>query len=415
MIERLQGLVAAVVDESRASRLIADADVDATTLEVEDVTDFADGGGALRADGTVLEYLSVDDDAATIELTEPLVDALTAETLIEVYPTAVDRYAHVRINDAFENEGDVVMARVPAGLYEKLPLGVRDSGVAEWVEIVGLDGDFEVRDLPARAPAMSTGTFGARLVVDFDTGRIELYDDAGTMTVLLDGATGDATFTGRVEGSTIVGSEIWFPSDDEAVGRTRIWDATGSGAGYFARYKGGETGYRAFFAVGDENAVMDVDEDRSASDSRRIQVAADTQGLDSEPAFIVFLRNDGDTDFEAASFRRVGDDVHLVGAVNLVGWQRSAQYQGNIDVNTVSVTADGTRSCSASVTFPFTYSAAPKLIIGGISGGSSARRVCFGGSLSTTGFTQNHSAPDAAETLTNGHAATNAWQTVALP
>lgn len=128
-----QGHVLSVAIERLGDDLDAAATTGATTLVVGDVADFDELGGSLWINGDVLLYSTVDDDAGTITLVDPLPVDADINDAVYVWDTrleqiVVEHVAMVEVDGDYE--GDAIEAVIAHHLINDLPTGIR-----------GLDGE----------------------------------------------------------------------------------------------------------------------------------------------------------------------------------------------------------------------------------------------------------------------------------
>lgn len=128
-----QGHVLSVSIERLGDDLDAAATTGATTLVVGDVADFDELGGSLWINGDVLLYSTVDDDAGTITLVDPLPVDADVNDAVYVWDTrleqiVVEHVAMVEVDGDYE--GDAIEAVIAHHLINDLPTGIR-----------GLDGE----------------------------------------------------------------------------------------------------------------------------------------------------------------------------------------------------------------------------------------------------------------------------------
>lgn len=156
LLVREHGRVLSVKDELRGSTLAQDELTGATTIHLDDVADFDDQGGTLTLDGVTYTWDAVDDDLQTVRLTSGLTGDVVQDTFAAVTPAVSDRWALVRVDDAFDtSEG--TYAFVPFGSYASLPVGQRDQEGEEWVTLVKDDNRWVVQDVRADASGFTGG------------------------------------------------------------------------------------------------------------------------------------------------------------------------------------------------------------------------------------------------------------------
>lgn len=132
VITSLEGQIADVISSNAGSSLTVDALLGDLTLFIDDASSFDENGGQLKLNdevGTVLNYDTCDKDLNTISLSAPLAIAQFEGAIIQVYPTATERWATVTI----PGYADPLIAVVPYSIAAQLPLGTRKVGAAETV------------------------------------------------------------------------------------------------------------------------------------------------------------------------------------------------------------------------------------------------------------------------------------------
>jgi hypothetical protein len=250
------GYVLDVSLESAGSSVTTDAIAGATTLYLDDATDFAEGGGSLKLQsGVTVEYNSADMDADTLTLSSPLPLDVPEDTHIAVYPVANFYQAQIEV----ESYDDPILVRVPHHYWAFLPLGQRadDSGeqVRLWYDgndwsIVDVGGLARVRLSNGVSTSLKTFRYtaegigpGGYLGVKFldpyagsiDTARLKL--NAGPVTsparfdiMINDASVGHITVAaGAATGSAIIGA-TFADGDKIRIDFTDPADATASTA-----------------------------------------------------------------------------------------------------------------------------------------------------------------------------------------
>jgi len=128
------------------------ATVELASLYVSDPTDFQPEGGELLVGGIEEKgYSIVDEATGRITLDSNLSGTFAEDDRVDTLPLALERFAHVQL----EEQDEVLIARVPHSLYDRMPVGARDENVddAELVEL-GRDpgGELVVDDVLNREP-----------------------------------------------------------------------------------------------------------------------------------------------------------------------------------------------------------------------------------------------------------------------
>lgn len=148
----VQGQILEVSITPAGDETTIDHDEGETTLQLGDVSDFAEDGGQLQIGETIYDYTGIDADALTVQLAAPgLVEDAPEETPVYVYPLADEKWAMVETN---EGDEEPVLARVPHYLYDLLIDGVRNEMDQESVLVGVNDGDWTVTDLVGTIPRM---------------------------------------------------------------------------------------------------------------------------------------------------------------------------------------------------------------------------------------------------------------------
>jgi hypothetical protein len=146
----LWGTIYAVNKRRGGSELSQDETAGSTLLHVQDTSEFDEEGGGLmlgrKSSSTAekLTYDQVNDIAGTIHLTSAIADDWSEGAAVSIFPLTQERYAHVHL---FDDESEVVMARVLHNLFHAVAPGIRDSDEYETV-VLAHDGDeYIVTDL----------------------------------------------------------------------------------------------------------------------------------------------------------------------------------------------------------------------------------------------------------------------------
>jgi hypothetical protein len=172
----LSGKLLNVDIDTMGDELTADAATGATTLQVDDAKDFDEDGGQLLLNGTVYTYLTVDDDAGTIALAEPLAADAQDGDDVQVWDAQYNDVSQVMTADvelhAADGGGDPIHAVVAEHLVKNLSEGPRGID-AETVLLRRDHDEWRIEDILGR-PESALGT--------------KFYEDAITVT-----ATGDQT------------------------------------------------------------------------------------------------------------------------------------------------------------------------------------------------------------------------------
>lgn len=152
------GRIETVWVERYGCHLIADAAVNDTVLPVSSTADLDEDGGQLQEveSGTILDYATIDPEADTVTLTDPLAAALSDGDTLRVYPLTDDLMAHVRLDDA-EDDEEPLTARVVHSLRTVIAEGVREDE-KESVLVEETGSEWVVRDVIGIVPVID-GTY----------------------------------------------------------------------------------------------------------------------------------------------------------------------------------------------------------------------------------------------------------------
>lgn len=158
--------VISVAERYFGSELSAAASATDGSIFVNDLTEF-DESGQLQIGSEVFDYTAVDEDTGEITLDGTLASSYDEEEGVYIYPLTVERIAYLSISD----EDEDIQARIPHSLYDKLPVGIRDTGETESVS-VDYDGDeLVVLDVLGKAPVVDAAYID---VTNLDTSGIEV-------------------------------------------------------------------------------------------------------------------------------------------------------------------------------------------------------------------------------------------------
>lgn len=153
------GRVLSVNEDLAGTTLAADAAGSATEILVNDTEGFDEDGGRLRVlsvNGNATFGYVPDDDAVSLRLDAALGFAVTAGEEVRLEPLSIERYALVGLEDAPDAP---ILARVPHGLIQRLPAGIRDESDREAVSLEEAGpGAWVVTDVIGRGSA-SPGYF----------------------------------------------------------------------------------------------------------------------------------------------------------------------------------------------------------------------------------------------------------------
>lgn len=151
-----RGRVRSVAEVYDGSSVTVAASIGASSVTVESTQDFDEAGGNFRTPvGTIVAYLSVDDDTGVITLSGTLAAGLDADDRLVVYPLAGDRIAQIMVDDVGD-EGDALLARVAHPLWERITVGTRAEDESEWVKVVNEGDGWVLTDLLGSPPLNDT-------------------------------------------------------------------------------------------------------------------------------------------------------------------------------------------------------------------------------------------------------------------
>lgn len=136
------GRVIAVGDELLGDEFAEDTAAGATVLQLVDVADFDEAGGKVRIGGVVVDYLTVDDQAATMTLAAALAADADAGDHLDAWDqatntAAIDRIASVVFDG--QTDGEAIECVVAQHLRRELPPGIRGE-IGESV-LINPEGD----------------------------------------------------------------------------------------------------------------------------------------------------------------------------------------------------------------------------------------------------------------------------------
>lgn len=155
------GTVVLVEEQIAGSELIATASIGASTITVDNPTDFTAEGGTLIIDPDGVPetkaWTTIDEVTGIITLSGTLASAHAIGDRVYPQPYQIERFANV----ALEDQEELLVARVPHSLYDRLPVGLRDEALSE-MELVelqkGTDGELVVSDVLEVEPTID-GSF----------------------------------------------------------------------------------------------------------------------------------------------------------------------------------------------------------------------------------------------------------------
>jgi hypothetical protein len=146
------GFIDSVSEVKAGAALTTAALTGETLLSVDDALDFDETGGAVSINGTVYNYTTADPDSDTntITLTTALIEDLEVGHPIYVAPEATEKRASVILAD----NGDTLDARVPHGLFDRIPEGIRDNGTQESVTVDLVGSEWVITDIIGKQPVI---------------------------------------------------------------------------------------------------------------------------------------------------------------------------------------------------------------------------------------------------------------------
>jgi hypothetical protein len=155
------GTVVLVEEEIAGSELVAATSIGAGTIQIDDTNDFTSEGGTLIIDPDGVPetkaWTAIDETTGIITLSGTLASAHAIGDRVYPQPYQIERFANV----ALEDQEELLVARVPHSLYDRVPVGLRDETLSE-MELVelqkGVDGELVVRDVLEVEPTVD-GTF----------------------------------------------------------------------------------------------------------------------------------------------------------------------------------------------------------------------------------------------------------------
>lgn len=154
----LEGVVTNVIERLAGSELTNDAAAGASGITVLDPDEFEEDGGGLRIGDEEIVYSVCDPDTGLIVLKTPLAGSYAADEPVYVDPKHIERIAHMREHGAEEE----LEARVPHGLYERLPVGTRDTVTGPLVECEPVESGLIVADVIGLEPVLDSEFFDTR-------------------------------------------------------------------------------------------------------------------------------------------------------------------------------------------------------------------------------------------------------------
>lgn len=173
----IQGLILEVSILPSGSKLTADHPISSTVLNVGDATAFDETGGGVTILGIPYTYISADLEADTITLSSGLTTAVPEATSVMLNPPGEEKWAMV---DQELGE-DMIMARVPHWLADKIPDGIREESDREAVTLSLEYAGWTVTDVVGQQPITEA------LLNDAITAAIEAQATADTAQTAANG------------------------------------------------------------------------------------------------------------------------------------------------------------------------------------------------------------------------------------
>lgn len=158
---RIPAQVVAVEDQVAGDELAVAAASGQAVLQLWDAMHFNEvGGGTLELDDTngnttVLAYLSANLDANTVTMAANLAATWPLGTQVRVSPYEITRVAYVQPLDGVP-EGELVSARVPYTMRDRVPVNERIDGLGEVIEMERVGYTFVVADVLGSLPVIGT-------------------------------------------------------------------------------------------------------------------------------------------------------------------------------------------------------------------------------------------------------------------
>jgi hypothetical protein len=223
--ETFHAVVKGVHVEVLGDTIASAASIGATTLTVRDVADFDEDGGYLRLNDVVLEYLSCDDDASTIQLATALTAAAAVDDKVDAWDNANGQPATLHKADVDQIDGFDGFATVVVSqsIAHALSQDMRD-GTGESVTLKREGAELRVVEVHGRAFSLAA--------LQYLQGGLTTRQDEGESGVDIVGSE-----TGGVPGVYLydtAGLLAMQVSDDVAGGVIKFWtrDVTETGEGW---------------------------------------------------------------------------------------------------------------------------------------------------------------------------------------
>ncbi len=172
------GVILSVSKVTLGSTLAADALTTATTVTVDDTSDFdTELGGTLSIGGAQYVYSAVDNDTGIITFTPGLAAGAFNGDRVDLWDTAlaipqVEYRALVELPGTVDN-GDAINAAISHPLIPLLADGIRDPGTGESVVLQEQNGEWVVTDRRGGVPSiqvLGTDSTGLKGIITFPDG-----------------------------------------------------------------------------------------------------------------------------------------------------------------------------------------------------------------------------------------------------
>lgn len=148
-----QGVVTTVTTTDLGSHLSVDAASGATTVTVDVVLDFNEGGGTLRLNGVTYTYTAADYDALTLTIPAGLTGAAVAGDRVDVLVDG-DVVSNKWADVMQEHADDAQRVRVPHALWGLIPDGIRVGGNERVQFEKHPSGEWVLTDVLGKAPQL---------------------------------------------------------------------------------------------------------------------------------------------------------------------------------------------------------------------------------------------------------------------
>lgn len=138
------GYITEVHQYTYGSYLAANVSSGATSIGLQDASDFNEVGGQVKINGNVYAYKTVNWDVDTlVTLTPGLVSGASEDDRVDVYPLVTEKRAKVLLADS----GETVECRVPTSMYDTIPEGIRSEDSRESVQLEFQAYEYTISDV----------------------------------------------------------------------------------------------------------------------------------------------------------------------------------------------------------------------------------------------------------------------------